>query len=336
VLALALPVQNDGPYARKTVQYLLMRRAVSERMMPQATPSIIARLLALGDWETALTAARLVPDVSEHDLVALITGSLRAEATALPRGNTLPQLPATLSFVLSALAVAPLSTAVMRTELRRAISDAAEVHSLLAVLNGWLRLRARLPFSASSFSGPETKKGALPGRKKKQTKTKDRGADGASVPRLEQVRRTTRSGIPHRHADPACPDQLVSLTTLLLDAFFPLLLQTASTHALLASLGRSLSLHLASCTQLSTLRGPLAAFARLEADTAALREKEAASRALRRQRGLREAKAARQSAAAGVSETGGGLGTQPERSARSQKYEASALVGPYVAEALQL
>lgn len=132
------------------------------------------------------------------------------------------------------------------------------------------------------------------------------------------------------------PAQLVALTTLLLDAYFPLLLQTPSTHALLASLGRSLSLHLAACSQLSTLRGPLAAFARLEADTAALREKEAAGRALRRQRGLREAKAARQSAAVGVSETGGGLGAQPERSARSQKYEASALVGPYVAEALQL
>lgn len=131
--------------------------------------------------------------------------------------------------------------------------------------------------------------------------------------------------------------QIITLLIDLLDTYFPLLLQTPSTYNALGRLSRSLSTHLTACAQLTSLRGPLAAFAKLEADQKERAARELSERAARRARGGREARQAKHTAAVGLSETGGGLGKrQAPISIRAKEYEASALVGPYSVERLAI
>jgi hypothetical protein len=140
-------------------------------------------------------------------------------------------------------------------------------------------------------------------------------------------------------------DHILTLLCDLMDTYFPLFLSTSSTHAYLQRLSKQINTHLAVYNQLLILRGPLAAFSRLEAD----RKKEAAaleaSKALARNDAedrLMSLKKSNKKAIQGksnvIGEVGGGLGkgVLGEKSRRRQMYEENVAVGLYSLERLEL
>jgi hypothetical protein len=138
-------------------------------------------------------------------------------------------------------------------------------------------------------------------------------------------------------------DHILTLLCDMMDTYFPLFLSTSSTHEHLQRLSKQIDAHLAVYNQVLILRGPLAAFSRLEAD----RKKEVAAAAIKMQArdaeekltSLRKAnKKAVQGKSNVIGEVGGGLGkgVLGEKSRRRQMYEENVAVGLYSLERLEL
>lgn len=150
------------------------------------------------------------------------------------------------------------------------------------------------------------------------------------------------------------------MLTVLLDVYFPLLLQSPSTWNVLRRLSKSLTQLVRSSAALKSLMGPLTAFARLSADLAQVSEHSSAvpvrKGATRSEEG-REVNLRRTALAAvdlgsapiGVKETGGGVGhanllaaktahktgeARKGDSVRVKAMQESALVGAYTVERL--
>lgn len=375
----------------------------------------------LSGMQTNLVLAmRNVPDISESDLILLLSDVLSAhssssgsaaEAPAPTLGPTPTPMP-TPALYLSHLVGVPLSQPLLRTALRAQISDAQDVRTLIVILRNWLDARAEAPLVPGSGSAPGTGAGAGAGagadgmmesedreqaqqgarmwgtgKKMHQSKRKRLASKGVlvgaqeKVPPLEQVSRVASRRVssavcllvlsPLADHPLSCPrllaprtlrptTQILTFLTALLDTSFPLLLSTPSTHQTLRTLSRSLSIHLASLSNLSLLRGPLNAFAQLEADRVRLakangpaRAGAAAANAKGAMRGMRQVKNPgtgsnaiskhQHRASADPKDaqryTGGGIAPADGAGAKSKRavaYESSALVGLYSVEVLEI
>ena len=138
----------------------------------------------------------------------------------------------------------------------------------------------------------------------------------------------------------------------MLDTYFPLLLNSPSTHALLGDLSKTVETHLSGLNSLITLGGPLSAFAKLhEEQEIAERRAKAASK----MNGLQNVAAGGVAASAGNvkvsgggkgaaaarAETGGGIGITlgtagAAKTRRTVAMEESMLVGAYSLERLEI
>lgn len=201
---------------------------------------------------------------------------------------------------------------------------------MLDTTTQWLKARYYEPLDIDRFvsggdSGSSTNNAASRSSRRKRLAT-ERQQQGISI-----------AGVASAKA-PSTKD-LLQFATDLIDIYFPLLLNTSSTHRSLRALSQAIEAHLTVCEDLSNLRGPLDAYAKLESDRQQLAEEITRRAAMERYRDPRKARPA--SAAAqqttGRAEIGGGMQLPDvNKSARLQAFEASALVGPHTVETLEI
>lgn len=304
ILASTLPpasASSTAPFGKRTVHHLLSSGAVSKSMYPD----LIASLEAQNDWAALLSAMANVSDIGEFECTRLLSRTLHEDSTP------------GLEKVLAVIVRVPFSRPVFRRALRDEIHTQEEVSALLDQCCGWLSL---LTSHGSSILG---------------------GAAKEKVPELEDV--------------------LLFLTDLF-DAHFPLLLSTPSLSGALAQVKAAIDDHLKWVDVVGPLRGPLGAFAKLEDDQTKRTELLESRKRVSGNRSKKtwvsnmdQGKEARISKRVqgsingpkvGISETGGGLGVirrpgegdggEGGKSARIQRIEASALMGPYVREKFYL
>lgn len=319
LLDIALP-PGSSPYARKIVSYLVERRTLSCGMLAGTEQSLVGRLRARSDWQQIMSVIRMVSDIDETELVSLLVEVLKGDKSTSEGANgqvsiaAKPSLESFLSLFLSLAVSRPL----LRSTMHGRITQVDDVVAMLKVVTGWLQERAVEPLDLDALLVD------LPLQPSKLSKN--------------QRKRLGKEG---RVKVPAVPD-LIQFAMDLVDVYFPLLLNSPAAMPALQALSKPLALHLGTCEQLSMLRGPLDAFARVEADRK-LAEQEAVAAAAAAARRHRDPRVARRAAApAGglveaKSETGGGASTMgPTKSARLHALETSALVGPYSVETLEV
>ncbi|PWN27691.1 hypothetical protein BDZ90DRAFT_279470 [Jaminaea rosea] len=320
LLDVALPPAKSGTsssYARKIVSYLVERRTLSCGMFTGTEQSLIGRLRARNDWQQIVAVLRMVSDVSESELVSLlieVLKSQRAGSNGSEGVEAKPSLESFLSLFLSLSVSRPL----LRSTLHGRITQVDDVVSLIQVVTTWLQERAVEPLDLNALlvELPQSSSGKLSKNQRKRL-----GKEG-------------------RVKVPATPD-LIQFAMDLIDVYFPLLLNSPSSLPALRALEKPLAVHLGTCEQLSLLRGPLDAFARVEADRKLAAEYEATVRHAQQQQRHRDPRIARRAAAEGgveeKSQTGGGATVAGAmKSARLQALENSALVGPYSVETLEV
>ncbi|PWN21600.1 hypothetical protein BCV69DRAFT_175277 [Microstroma glucosiphilum] len=323
LLDLALPAApstaRSAPYAKKILTYLMSRKSVSCGMLAGSGQSLIARLRARNDWGQIMDTIRNVSDVGERELVDLLVELLRNERSK--EGESAVKTP--LDVYLSQFVTMAVSRPLLRSTLHGHVTESSDVVVLLQVITRWLKDRAAEPLDLVSLAGADDE---LTGTMKKSTAGS----------------RRRRLGDKSSQAKAPPTTDLLQFAMDLIDVYFPLLLNTPSMHGSLHSLSKALSAHLALCTSLSTLRGPLDAFTRLDTDRKRLQEESARRIAVQRARDPRAAKSLKASAGqAGAvqarSETGGGLGMEGlGKTVRLHALESSALVGPYTLESLDV
>lgn len=348
VLRLALPSTGaaksnaDGPIcARKIVAYLLERRMVSCGMFADTEQGFIARLRSRKDWGLIMSSLRSVGDISEMDLVSLLQEVLLNEQSQQSQQADKAGIPSLAAFLSTFVSMA-ISRPLLRTTMHGRLTKVEDVTSMLDVMTEWLEERSREPidFELLSLSDGATQGGSSGSRRGKGSRRKRLGNNTAIGAAGSSVK------VPPTN-------DLVQFSMDVLDVFFPLLLNTPSSQRSLARLAKVLALHVSACDQLSTLRGPLQAFARFEADRARLAAEEERRQSERKaattggRRGMATSSVvttATNGAGAEISakaQTGGGMDVESsavrqKKSARLQAFESSALVGPYTVEVLEI
>ncbi|CAO1613539.1 unnamed protein product [Parajaminaea phylloscopi] len=322
LLALALPATGHSSsglvYARKIVSYLVDRQAVSCGMLAASEQGLISRLRARGDWPLITAALTKVPDVGEKDLIDLLSEILAASQEDAAKPESGAERPSLASF-LSLFVTLAVSRPVVRSMLYSRVTRVEDVVAMLQVLTGWMQERGAEAIDLQTFLSKE---------------------EGSAAARKKTRRQRTRLG--NKDATVKVPplSDVASFTMDLVDVYFPLLLSSPESQPVLKSLSKTLTRHLSACDQLGSLRGPLDAFAKVEADRKHAEAVESSGRS--QQQVYRDGRVARPaSAAAGSlpakSQTGGGTAQRADkRSARLQAFESSALIGPYSVELLEL
>lgn len=324
LLDAALPPAKAGSssktYGRKTVQYLVDRQTLSCGMLANSSQGLISRLRSRQDWRLIMVSLKKVADISESDLVSLLSDVLHEESAngaKATTGDSMERIPSVAAF-LSLLITLSVSRPLLRSTLHGRITRVEDVVMMLRILTGWLEERAREPLELQEFLMSE---------------------DG--VRRKKPRRQRMRLGKKDALVKVPSVSSLTEFAADLVDIYFPLLLSSSPTsRSVLASLSKALGAHLSTCDQLNTLRGPLDAFAKMEADR---KQMEALEASLAGQLVFRDPRIARQAAGPSdksvqaKSETGGGaMRKMDKRSARLQAFESSALIGPYSVETLEI
>lgn len=344
LLAVALPPSSPSssqhrrrPYVRKIVSYLVDRRSVSCGMLAGTEQSLLSRLRAHGDWPQIMSVVRTVTDLGEVELVDLLRVILRGGASASSSSSPPPALDAFLSQFITLAVSRPL----LRATLHGHISDAKDVCVMLDTTTQWLKGRYYEPLEVDGFAEEERGENQQPqqpsaslSRRRKRLAQGRRRADGAAAGMI------TIAGVSAAKAPPTRDLALFAMD--LVDVYFPLMLNTPSAHRSLRALSQAIGMHLSLCDELSQLRGPLDAYARLESDRRRVAEEVNRRMAAERFRDPRKARMATAAAAAAgtssrAAEIGGGMQVPDlNKSARLRAYEASALVGPHTVEVLEV
>ncbi|PWN53505.1 hypothetical protein IE53DRAFT_383982 [Violaceomyces palustris] len=350
LLEATLPSSADKPYSHEILSFLLQKKAVSALMLnrigepsaaSRAAPSLglLARLRQVSDWENIMEATRNVPDLSEADLVGLLVDVLAhdqsdgpAEGSKEKASRTTPtwSRKPTLEAYLSRMITLPLSRPYLRVALKSSINDVEQVRRILETIKHWLDARAALPLE-ENLTIPSSKDA---GRTAPSSKV---DADGdvsmEPVPGKKQAKGAKLSINDDKIKVPKI-DHILLFATDLLDTYFPLLLITPSTHGLLKTLSRTVSVHVSTMNTLQVLGAPLGAFAKL-------REEQEREAKMRKSGQATSVKNLMGQGALRMAETGGGLGlglgTMAEvKSKRLHAFEESMLVGAYAFERLEI
>lgn len=360
LLQVSLPAstQRERPYARKIVSYLVERKAVSCGMLSSSEQSLLGRLQARNDWTQIMGVVRTVTDLGEVELVELLKTILHNRNQADQSTASANSRPPTADVFLSLFITMAVSRPLLRSTLHGHITDSKDVCLMLDTTTQWLKGRYYEPLDVDSFPQIQSHKGA--GGADAAGSTNAGLSRSARRKRLAGDRRQqqqsgtqhiTVSGASSAKAPPT--KALVLFATDLIDIYFPLLLNTPTAHRSLHALSQAITAHLILCDELSMLRGPLDAYARLESDRKRVTEEMNRRAAVEKFRDPRQARAAaaggNANAGAGAAtganaqplqaraETGGGMGV-PDlgKSARLRAFEASALVGPHTVETLEI
>ncbi|GAA6041625.1 hypothetical protein JCM8097_007773 [Rhodosporidiobolus ruineniae] len=240
------PPSSTFRHPRALVGYLLRRELVGENLLLGGVARFLARA---GDWDNLLLALRTVPDIAEQTTVALLVAVVRAGSSAVEAAeamdvdsasSSLPQPIPSLAAFLPAFLASPSTPAVLRAQLQAQLS-ASEAIPVLELCDQWLGAWLRASAAAGTDEGEEGKKG------------RSKGARAVAAPK--DVFRMKAEGVPPM-------EQIVPLVQSLLDAHFvPLLLQRQA-HPLLRRLSKRISAHTQLVTDLSSLSGALAIYAR--------------------------------------------------------------------------
>ncbi|PWN42029.1 hypothetical protein IE81DRAFT_366919 [Ceraceosorus guamensis] len=357
---------NNPAVASTLVHHLMLWRMLSASQVLQLSSTdehdkqgesrgLIARLLDLQEWDLALLAATNVSDVQEFELVLLLLRSFRAERgrkrgdASSNKGVATAASPARVLAVLTSRPELIDSAAFKHALLKSQLTDADRVADLLARLHDWLA-EGFINQTSHLGKGIKVNVNLVPKLKKK------RGNKLSHTERAHDENKIVRPGV----------DECLTMLTVLLDVYFPLLLQSPTTWSVLTRLSKTLSQLLRSSNALKNLLGPLSAFQRLSSDLSHIskfspnqhhpQHHAAAANASvtesERQTSARRTAVAAvdlRSAPTGVKETGGGLGhanliaaktahrtgeARKGDSVRVKAIQESALVGPYTVERL--
>lgn len=319
LLAVAIPpvsASKPRPYARKILSYLLDRKAVSCGMIPTTEPSLITRLRTRNEWTQLLTLIRNVSDVSEVELVEVLAVLLdlhRKSATG--KADQEPTEVPLLHNYLSQFVSMAVSRPLLRSTFHGRITQAADVKTLLDVCTEWLQERAVEPFEFE----PGLDNVASSTKKSSSRRKKLGGKQGVGTVKTPPT------------------SDLIQFAMDLVDVYFPLILNTLSTHRSLQALSKVVASHLTLFDGLSELRAPLEAYSRLESDRLRIEEGLAKSNQSKAKEPKQARKALEGPGAIPRAQTGGGL-AMPDlnRSVRLNRFEASAMVGPYTIETLEI
>lgn len=328
LLACALPpvlsARTDSVYSRKIVSYLVERQSVSCGMLSGSEQELIERLHARGDWALLMACLKKVHDVGEMDLVNLLCEVIRSEEQPKSVVQVAEhQVPSLASF-LSLFVTLPVSRPLLRSMLHGRVTRVQDVVAILEILKDWLQERALEPLELASVLLKDDVSGGAKRKSRRQRMRLGKRDAIVKVPPLSDV---------------------VNFATDIIDVYFPLLLSTPSSQGTLRMLFKTLSWHLSACDQMSVLRGPLDAFAKVDADRKQAEALEATGPGAARwlSQGYRDGRVGRAASSTAMdllpskSQTGGGA-TQcgDKRSARLHAFESSALVGPYSVEVLEV
>ncbi|KAI0774562.1 hypothetical protein C8Q74DRAFT_1438657, partial [Fomes fomentarius] len=224
--------QKACAYSPKIVSHLLENRMVSSSMVDGG---LLPALAARHDWNTVALAMRMVTDLPENDIIALLGRVVVAhrhassgdedamQVDSAPLTST-PSLPTFLAQCI----VYSFTPALQRTALRKHIPDAADLMSILEILDKWLVQHTDDDALLSDIS----------------VSTSSDSPSSIDVPPLDKI--------------------LLFLQTVL-DASFIALLAHSPAHPLLRTLAAHVQPALASAHKLELLCGPLEPFARAAA-----------------------------------------------------------------------
>lgn len=351
------PSKSQRPYVRKIVSYLVDRRAVSNSMLASTEQSLLSRLQAHNDWAQIMNVVRIVTDLGEVEIVGLLQSILRYHNSGEAQEDLAPTArPPSVDVFLSQFITMAVSRPLLRSTLHGRVTDAKDVCLLLDTTTQWLKGRYYEPLEVDSFAEDA------------QRPQQQQQADGSAPPppapstpgQSRSARRKRLGRQQHSHSGPGTPHQisiagtstakapptkdLVQFATDLIDVYFPLLLTTPATHRSLRALSQAITAHLTLCDELSNLRGPLDAYARLESDRKRITQELERRRTAAAAMAFRDPRKARSAGGVGPAdddlaraETGGGLALPDlNKSARLRAFEASALVGPHTVEILEI
>ncbi|CAO1617230.1 unnamed protein product [Sympodiomycopsis kandeliae] len=327
LINVALPTsKSQRPYARKIVAYLVERRSVSCGMLSGSEQTLLARLQAVPDWDQIMSVVRTVGDLGEVELVGLLRNVLQAQrgqgSNEDAEGKTKPP---SLDVFLSQFMTLAVSRPLLRSKLYGSVTDAKDVCLMLDTTTQWLKARYYEPLDIDRFVTSAGDNGSSRSSRRKRL-AMEKHQQGITI-----------AGIASAKAPPT--KDLLQFATDLVDIYFPLLLNTTSTHRSLRALSQAITAHLTVCDDLNDLRGPLDAYAKLESDRQQLAEEIARRSAMERFRDPRKSRPAsqQQQQLGARAETGGGMQLPDiNKSARLRAFEASALVGPHTVETLEI
>ncbi|GAA5917935.1 hypothetical protein JCM6882_004131 [Rhodosporidiobolus microsporus] len=237
----------------KIVGYFLQRELVGENQVLSGVTRFLARA---GDWTNILVALRMISDIPESTTVSLLAAVLRASPSSAPSASadamdidtpssasstSLPQPTPSLTTFLPAFLLQPSTPATLRAQLQSQLTP-AEAVQVLELCDGLLAIWLQAGKAAEKDGGEEKKV-----KKSKGAKTVGKGA--AELFRLQA------KGVPPM-------EQIIPLVQSLLDAHFVTLLLQRQAHPLLRRLSKRVSAHTQLVTDLASLGGALAVYAR--------------------------------------------------------------------------
>lgn len=282
----------------------IVHHLLEARVVSRSTRlDLMPSLVAVHDWDAIIKTLRNVNDLAEQDIVDVLLRVIRER-----HGESLDAKK--INTFLAVFASISLNRSQLRIALKNTVQEVDDIVAIFDVLCAWL------------------------------DQTQDTVLQEVNLPDANGAKRKAPQGKKSKLPN---VDHILTLLCDLMDTYFPLLLSTSSTHEHLQRLSRQIHAHLAVYNQLLILRGPLAAFSRLEAD----RKKDAAAAAIKLQardaeEKLTSLRKADRKAVKGksnvIGEVGGGLGkgVLGEKSRRRQMYEENVAVGLYSLERLEL
>lgn len=312
LLKVALPAPEDGNgpqkkgcYAKLTVHHLLSSHAISHSVRND----ILSSFRAVGDWDAILMTLRVVHDLPEVDIIKVLHQIIKESQSAVTSSK------GKLDAFMNVFTSVALSHSQLRAALKSSLQDLDEVIIVMDSLSSWLNQTQENLLQMHKFHP----NGETGGAKKKRKQNQNNKKLYIKV------------------------DKVLYLLCDLLDTYFPLFLSTESSHSHLKRLSQQINDQLTMYNQLMILQGPLAAFARLQAD----REREARLEEEKKRiqdadeklMNLKKAnKKAIQAKNNVIGQVGGGIGKGQlgDKSRRRQLYEENVAVGLYSLERLEM
>ncbi|GAA5827104.1 hypothetical protein JCM11251_001119 [Rhodosporidiobolus azoricus] len=234
----------------KIVEYFLRRELVGENQVLGGVTRFLARA---GDWANIIIALRTIPDIPESTTVSLLAAVLRASSSPSPPSSAdamdvdtasasiLPQSAPSLTTFLPSFLLQPCTPATLRSQLQAQLTP-AEAVQVLELCDGLLAIWLQ--------AGKEEKVGGEAGKKVRRSQgAKVVARSGAELFKLEA------KGVPPM-------EQIIPFVQALLDAHFVTLLLQRQAHPLLRRLSKRVSAHTQLVTDLASLGGALAVYAR--------------------------------------------------------------------------